>query len=104
MKKYDLTTKQGLIEAQKNILKFHPLYLGYKLLDKIVDIVKNTPEQQKKTATELIEAGKRSGVSEMEITMQSDNGLQLDIPTQENVTINCKIGNNNKVTMKVKYK
>lgn len=103
MKKFDLTTSEGLSIAKsflgKEILSHPLIVLGKMILDKLF----STPEEQGKVVRELIEKGKREGVDEMEIEMYDKGGLDIDAPI-EGCKIQAHIGKNQKTRIHVKYK
>ena len=106
MKKFDLTTIKGakLAKGYANYLKHStPLGLGISFLEKLLARNENIEKNQKEFATALIRKGKEEGVDEMEITVNNFSGGKLDIPI-EDVNINCALGAEDKMIVKVKYK
>lgn len=105
MTKYDLTTKEGKEVALKfidNLAIFNPvLFLGKKAFDAIFD--DKDIKKQEEVAKALIIEGRKSGVEEMEIKLNSNKGLDLRVPI-ENADVKAKVGSDNSVIIKVKYK
>lgn len=69
----------------------------------IVDKLFSSPEEQGKVARDLIIAGKKEGVDEMEIELSDNGGFDVNIPL-DGVKIDVHIGKNQKTKIKVKYK
>lgn len=108
MNKYDLTTQSGLQLAKGAIMNgfmnYNPLVgLAYKAIIKLIDSGKDSIEVQKKTAETLIKQGKDSGADEIEIKLKTTNGFKLKVPL-EDINIDTMLGNDNEMTIKVKYK
>lgn len=60
-------------------------------------------EAQRKTAVEIVRAGKQSDVDELDITMSEKAGIGLNA-TIEGVPVEFIVGNSDTMTLKVKYK
>ncbi len=108
MNKYDLTTQSGLQLAKGAIMdgfmNYNPLIgLAYKAIIKLIDSGKDSIEVQRKTAEALIKQGKDSGADEIEIKLKTTNGFKLKVPLEE-CNIDTMLGNDNEMTIKVKYK
>lgn len=108
MNKYDLTTQSGLQLAKGAIMdgfmNYNPLIgLAYKAIIKLIDSGKDSIEVQRKTAEALIKQGKDSGADEIEIKLKTTNGFKLKVPLKE-CNIDTMLGNDNEMTIKVKYK
>lgn len=105
---YDLTTREGLRSAIKDIRGvpvIGKLYAPYFwLADKALDIFEpgKAVEKQSKAAVDIIKAGKQSGVKKMKITMDEQAGFHFDVPI-EDVNINISAGSKGKVTVEVEY-
>ncbi len=59
-------------------------------------------EEQRKTAINIIEAGERDGVGELEITLSEDAGL--NVKNQVKHPVEVVLGKKGTMTIKVKYK
>ncbi len=108
MNKYDLTTQSGLQLAKGAIMNgfmnYNPLIgLAYKAIIKLIDSGKDSIEVQRKTAEALIKQGKDSGADEIEVKLKTTNGFKLKVPL-EDIDIDTMLGNDNEMTIKVKYK
>lgn len=105
MKKFDLTTENGLKTAARflepSLMSASPVFSLAKL------IFGGGPESigtnQKETVEAIIKRGKESGVDEMEIELNDTTGVKLDIPL-EDVKIDTFVGTDRKMKIKVKYK
>ena len=75
------------------------------LIDKLSSIVSGTEisEEQRRTALEIIKAGKDKGVDELEIEVDQAVGMKL-ISDNEIFKSNAVIGSTGKMTIKIKYK
>ncbi len=103
MKHFDLTKRETLSKAIDFIQACNPvLALGKFIFDKVFG-ENPSPEEQRKTAIALISEGKKQGVEEMEIEMDSGVAAKLGGEV-EGVPIKIKGRMGNKVKMKVKYK
>jgi hypothetical protein len=114
--KFDLTTKEGLLEAAKQIKDkdlllllvpgIGPLaYLGKKAIDageKLFASTEATIEQQKRAAIEIIKAGKESGAESLEVTLSQQAGLDFG-SNIEGIPIKVIVGKSGNMTLKVKY-
>ena len=105
MKKFDLTTQDGVALAQNFLGRSlignggPLLMIGKYLLDKLF----TTPEEQGEVVQNLIEKGKQEGVDEMEIELKDRGGLSFNAPI-EGCNIDVHVGKDQKTTIKVKYK
>lgn len=105
---YDLTTPDGWKAAISYLSKVPVLGTLYAphlwFANKIIDVI--TPgkavEKQAKAASDLIKAGKESGVKKMKIILDEQAGAHLDIPV-EGVKVNAGIGSKGKTTIEVEY-
>lgn len=101
MKTYDLTSKEGMLDAiaTYQLFGFNPILGLAKLaLDKL-----SSSKDQGKIAEELIRKGKENGVKEMEITIDNNKWFGLSVPI-EGVNIKAKAGSDEKTHLKVTYK
>ncbi|QUS61320.1 hypothetical protein [Synechocystis sp. PCC 7338] len=75
------------------------------LIDKLSSLVsgKEISEEQRRTALEIIKAGKDKGVDELEIEVDQAVGMKL-ISDNEIFKSNAVIGSTGKMTIKIKYK
>ena len=75
------------------------------LLEKTFELFSNTDtiSEQRKTAIELIKAGKEKGVDELEIVLEQKAGLNIETEVQE-VSIKTQLGKNGNMIVKAKYK
>lgn len=103
MKKFDLTTKEGLNEIVKsNFICINPLFaLGKYVIDKIFI---ESEDKQRELAEKIIVEGKRQGVDELEIKVKNFSGASFNLPLEDSVKIESHIGINNEIVIKVKYK
>ena len=102
IQKYDLTNQSELKEIITTYVFSDPvLALGKYVFDKIFST--DTFALQKETAEKLIQRGKENGVSEMEITIDNKRGFKLNVPV-EGVQIDTRLGADEKMHVKVKYK
>lgn len=102
---FDLTTDQGIKNsfgflASSPILSF--LEVGFKIGLKSIFDSKRT-ETQAKLAEDLIKRGKVEGVDEMELTMDNSRGFKLKVPI-DGIDVETKLGADEKMHVKVKYK
>lgn len=101
MKKFDLTTEEGLSSILRTAC---PLpYLLVKGGKEILSRNSNSVQKQKEMAEALIEKGYRSGVDEMEIIVDNSTGVKINIPTDK-CSVDTSIGANDKMTLRIKYK
>lgn len=99
MKRYDLTTKDGFKNAA-SIIAEPPIFWLFRI---IFERAVPSHEEQRKTAEELIKAGKENGVDEMEITISKGVEGKINVPMDDvKIDVGASIGD--KVTVKVKYK
>ncbi len=61
-------------------------------------------QNQKKVAEDLIKAGYRNRVDEMEITMGNSTGVKFRIPTDDKCSVDILVGADDIMTLRVKYK
>lgn len=103
MKKFDLTTKEGLNEIVKsNFICINPLFaLGKYVIDKIFI---ESEDKQRELAEKIIIEGKKQGVDELEIKVKNFRGSEFNLPVDESVKIGLRLGANNEMIIKVKYK
>ena len=81
------------------------LYTGPWLLKKPWDLFSATDviQEQRKTAVDLIKAGKNNGVDEMKIIIDETAGLDIGSEV-EGIPVRAKIGKSGKISLEVKYK
>lgn len=107
MEKFDLTTNDGLTNGRKylefGLMAASPAYWVYKLAKSFLGSAP-TPEQQRKTAEDLIKAGRDNGVDEMEIEINKEAGIKLKSKLEKDCDIETFAGRNDAIKMKVKYK
>lgn len=103
MKKFDLTTKEGLNEVfSSGLICMNPMFvLGKYLIDKIFI---ESEDKQRELAEKIIIKGKEQGVDELEIKVKNFRGASFNLPIDESVKIESRFGNDNEMTIKVKYK
>ena len=111
--KFDITTPNGRKNALETMEKYRwvPWVREFGLLLKAVTWVSeqisksgtNTIEAQKKAAVDLIRAGKKYNVKNMEINLDQTAGLDFGSEV-EGVPIKCKIGKSGHMTINVQYK
>ena len=103
MKKFDLTTKEGLNEVFSiGLICMNPMFvLGKYLIDKIFI---ESEDKQRELAEKIIIKGKEQGVDELEIKVKNFRGASFNLPIDESVKIESRFGNDNEMTIKVKYK
>lgn len=103
MKKFDLTTKEGLNEVfSSGLICMNPMFvLGKYLIDKIFI---ESEDKQRELAEKIIIKGKKQGVDELEIKVKNFRGASFNLPIDESVKIESRFGNDNEMTIKVKYK
>ncbi len=67
---------------------------------------KSTLNEQAEVAIAILKAGKEQGLSEVEIVLESDVGVDVGahLPKALNVDLKLKAGRNNKTTVRAKYK
>ena len=111
MKKFDLTTKEGLQTSTtfiKEIIKYNPtLYLSLYIGEKIFSLFSNedTIEEQKKMAIDIIKAGENSNVDELEIDVSQKAGTTLKADIKEmGLNGEFTLGKNGNMKIKIKYK
>lgn len=100
---FDLTKKNPLGTFGPLATMLPAPFLFIEIIKQLIDSGRNTTESQKKAAEDLIRAGKQNGVDEMEIKMQNSNGFKFKTLV-EGCNIDTVFGNDNTVTLKVKYK
>ena len=101
---YDLTTEKGLEIAQKYLSALLPeVNLLIKGLVTLIQKHQEGQELQKQIACDLIKKGKDEGVDEMEIKINNMKGFSLNIPA-EGFSIDTKLGSDDTISLKVKYK
>ena len=96
MKKWDLTTAQGFLNA----LAFTSPIAG--IFSFLKDFFNTDNSKQAELAKELIEISKKEGVDEIEIKMKKTAGMKLKLPEEYKVEAN--IGKDDEMTIIVKYK
>lgn len=106
MEKFDLTTKEGREEAKKFAMALLPyvspvLAVGYFVFERIFN--SDSIEKQAEAAEKIIEAGKKNGTDELEIKMKNTKGFKINVPL-EDVKIDTVIGDDEEMTLRVKYK
>jgi hypothetical protein len=112
---FNLTTTDGWKKANKFLGS-----LGLALLGPIVGTIPLlileglklfspgiTAKKQADAAKEIIEAGRKNNVDEMEITMSSEAGAKLKVNANYEglpIDIEGRLGSEGKIIMKIKYK
>lgn len=107
MKKIDLTTKKGLLDASRFMgIESAPLLLAGELIQKLVKSIfdSDSVKKQGEVLDKLIEKGKKSGVKEMVIKIKNKKGFNFDMPTKDGVTINTLLGSDETMNIRVTYK
>lgn len=100
MKKFDLTTEEGL----KILRSYLPVpYLVFKFGKAILSRNSECVQRQKEMVEALIEKGRRDGVDEMEITVDNSTGVKINIPTDK-CQVDTLVGAHDKVILRIKYK
>lgn len=63
-------------------------------------------KEQAEVVASILEAGKKQGLAEVEIVLDSDVGLDIGarLPKALNVDVRLKVGRNNKTIVRAKYK
>lgn len=102
MKRFDLTTKEGINEVFSSFICINPMFaLGKYFIDKI--FIESEDKQRELTEKIIIE-GKKQGVDELEIKVKNFRGASLNLPLEDSAKIESQVGNNNEMIIKVKYK
>ena len=66
--------------------------------------IKGTIKEQRKTAVEIIRAGKENGLKEIEIELDQEAGLNIHATIKEfNLDSKIQFGKNGRMKMKLKY-
>ena len=75
------------------------------LLKKTFELFSNTDiiSEERKTAIELIKAGKEKGVDELEIVLDQKAGLNIEAEVK-GAFVKTQLGKDGKMIVKVKYK
>jgi hypothetical protein len=109
-KQFDVTTAEARLQACREAMKygwipvFGDVYMLWKLAALYsTESVTKEIESQRKTAIEIVRAGKENNVDELEITMSEKTGLSLG-SSVEGFPIECTAGTSGTMTVKVKYK
>lgn len=107
---FDLTSVEGFKKALEFFNKYGVIYSPQKWLLKMAwDVVsslvssRDIIQEQRKTAVELIKAGRDAGVDEMKITLDQMAGIDIGADI-ESIPFKVKVGKNGKMTLEVKYK
>jgi len=103
---FNLTTVDGRKQALESLNKYGWILAPeIWLLKKAWDWISSpdTIQEQRKTAVELIKAGRDNGVDEMKITLDQTAGIDIGVDI-EGIPIKAKIGKSGKMTLEVKYK
>ena len=104
----NLIYKTILGEKPKNIKEaFFTNSIEVYLLNKIRDLfsIKGTIEEQRKTALEIIRAGKKNGLKEIQLELDQQAGLNIDATIKElNLDSKIQFGENGRMKIKLKYK
>ena len=102
MKKFDLTTKEGINEVFSSFICINLMFaLGKYFIDKFFI---DSEDKQRELAEKIIIEGKKQRVDELEIKVKNFRGASLNLPLDDSVKIESRIGTNNEMTIKVKYK
>ena len=104
---FNLTTKEGIKEAAKFLKRYGwavPFYNNYWYLKKIFDFFSNKDiiDEQRKLIMDVIKAGKKQGLAEVEIEVYQSVGVDFEGDIAD-VPIICKIGKQGKMKIKAKY-
>lgn len=105
MLQYNLTTKDGLMDAKK-VLAPIGIGIGVALLlirKKIFGSDPDNTKEQAEVAGELLKKGKELGVKNMQITLNGTKGINLKIPI-DGVDITTMVGSNNTIIVNAEYK
>ena len=113
-KEFDLTSAEGLkLAKQFASIAFFPfreppiIFLVRKGFEFFSDVLNNanerTLQEQRKTAVDIIKAGKESGVDEIEIELDQKVGVDIGADL-EGIPVKFMVGKNGKMKLKVKYK
>ena len=102
MKKFDLTTQEGVLNAYKYAFTEYFLFIP-RSITAIIERIFASPEEQQKLVEDIIKKGKEEGVDAMEIELEDKGGINLDRPI-EGCEIKGNIGKNQKYKINVKYK
>lgn len=101
-KKFDLTTKEGMDNINHELMIWDPILgLGMYAARKVFGSAPS-PEEQAKTAIDLIAAGKQNGAKEMDIEISSKAGGHFSCPI-EGVDISMGAGSKGNIKVHVKY-
>jgi hypothetical protein len=106
---WDLTTAEGWLAAYQSCYERYGWiwnpggWLVRRLLKDVFKASSATLAAQRKTAFELIRAGKESGVDTMTITVDQHAGLDLGSAV-EGIPIQVRLGAGGKMIIEVKYK
>jgi hypothetical protein len=103
---FDLTTTDGHKQALEIFDKYAWVYAPAPwLLKKTWDWVSSpdTIQEQRKTAIDLIKAGRENGVDEMKITLDQIAGIDIGADV-EGIPIKAKVGKNGKMILEVKFR
>ena len=103
---FNLTTPDGRKQALGSFDKYGWIYAPQIwVLKKVVDWISSpdTIQEQRKTAIDLIKAGRDNGVDEMRITLDQTAGVDIGAEV-EGIPVKAKIGKSGEVTLEVKYK
>ena len=76
--KFDLTTKEGK-QSAKELAKNMGFGLHVFVIEKVFDFFSNedTIKEQRKTAVDIIKAGKENNVDEIEVTLDQNAGIDI---------------------------
>ena len=109
---FDLTSVEGFKKALEFFNKYgvicscsSQIWLLKMAWDVVSSLVSSRDiiQEQRKTAVELIKAGRDAGVDEMKITLDQMAGIDIGADI-ESIPFKVKVGKNGKMTLEVKYK
>ena len=103
---FDLTTDDGRKLAWQSFDRWGWIYSPTAwLVKKAVDFISTAEkaQEQRKTAIELIKAGRENGLEEMRVTVDQNAGIDIEAKLK-GIPIKTKIGNSGKITIEVKYR
>ena len=114
-KQFDITTKGGISDTLK-YLDSNPIAqsLGNPIsrfvikkaaaaLESVMSSTESTLQEQRKTALDIIKAGKESGAESVEVTLNQQVGLHFG-SNVDGIPIKATMGKSGNMTIKVTYK
>lgn len=101
-KTFDLTTKEGFDNINKLLILYNPLLGGAIYAVRKIFGSAPSPEEQAKTANELIKTAKENGAKKLDFEISSEAGGQFSCPV-EGATISMGAGSKGKIKVHVEY-